>query len=96
LDGEILSPEVEPTPRIRVEVTHRYQLPQRRSAPPAWITPLVVILFFSMVSPYALIVAIVMGSVLLAADPTIAIALAIYLALVIGIAIHQRWRGHPF
>ena len=57
LDGEILEPEVEPEqPRIRVEVTHRYQPPQRRSAPPPWIVPLVVILFFSMVSPYALCV----------------------------------------
>jgi hypothetical protein len=33
---------------------------------------------------------------LLTAYPAVGIALAIWLLLVIGIAIHQRWRGNPF
>ena len=32
----------------------------------------------------------------LTAYPAVGIALAIWLVLVIAVAIHQRWRGHPF
>ena len=85
LQGEILTPEPEPSPRIRVEVTHRYQ-PRRHGAPPAWIVPLVFIVVLAWFSPYALIVAIVMASVLIVAHPTIAFVIGGTIAPVMIIA----------
>jgi hypothetical protein len=82
-------------PRIRVEVVHRYQ-PRRHSAPPAWIVPLVFIAALAFFSPYALIIAIVMGSILIAAHPTFAFVVGGMIALVIIIAIRERWHGRSF
>jgi hypothetical protein len=71
--------------------------PQRRqSAPPAWIIPLAIIVALMFVSPYALVVSIVLISVFLTMRPTIAIVFGVSLALVIIMTIHERWRGRPF
>jgi hypothetical protein len=94
LEGEILLDE-EPTPRIRVEVTHRLQ-PRRHSAPPAWIVPLVFIAALAFFSPYALIVAIVMISIFLTAYPTIAIAIGVIIAVLAIAAIRERRARRPF
>lgn len=48
------------------------------------------------ISPYALIVAIVMLAVLVPAHPTAALSVAATLMLVVAIGIVQRLRGHLF
>jgi hypothetical protein len=98
LQGEILGPETESyheKPRIRVEVTHRYQ-PRRHNAPPIWAVVLLAFGVFAWLSPFALIVGLVLLSVFLTEHPTIAIALGGTLALLIIIAIRERRAGRPF
>jgi hypothetical protein len=58
--------------------------------------PLAIIAFFSMVSPFGLVIALVMLGILLTAHPTIAIALGGTLALVIIFALRERFAGRPF
>ena len=92
IDGEVLEPE--PAPRIhRVEVTVHHR---RRHQAPAWIIPLAIIAVLSMVTPYGLIVAIVMGAVLVTAHPVVGIALGVTVAALVIVAIHERYRGRPF
>jgi hypothetical protein len=91
LDGEVLEPE--PTPRIhRVEIIHHH----RRHDVPAWIVPLAIIVLLSLVSPYALIVTIVLIAVFVTMHPMIGIVFGICLTLIIGMAVHERYRGRPF
>jgi hypothetical protein len=91
LEGEVLEPE----PRIHVEVVHRYQ-PRRHNALPPWVIALLIIAAVMWVSPFGAVVAIVMGAVLVAAHPTVAIAIAAALVLVVAIGVHQRRKGVPF
>jgi hypothetical protein len=94
IDGEVLEPE--PTPRIRVEVvTHRYQ-PRRHSAPPIWAVALLAFGVFAWLSPFALIVGLVLLSVFLTEHPTIAIAIGVIIAALVIIAIRERRAGRPF
>jgi hypothetical protein len=74
-----------------VRVTVRHQ-----ATPPAWIIPLAIIAALSMITPYGLIVTIVVAAVFVTAHPAVAIAFAASLVLVIAIGVVQRWRGHPF
>jgi hypothetical protein len=98
LEGEVLGPELEPepTPRIRVEVVHRYQPRRQHNAPPPWVIALLIIAAVMWISPFGALVAVVMLSVFVTAHPAIGIALLATPVLVIIIAIHQRRRGHPF
>jgi hypothetical protein len=94
LEGEILLDE-EPSPRIRVEVTHRYQ-PRRHSAPPAWLIVLLIIAAVMWISPFGAVVALVMLSIFLTAYPTVAIVLGVTIALMVIIALRERRAGRPF
>jgi hypothetical protein len=93
LEGEVLGPE--PSPRIRVEVVHHHYR-RRHTAPPPWIIPLVFIVTLLFVSPYALVVALVLIAVFLTMHPIIAIALGGMIALVIIIAVRERLAGRIF
>jgi hypothetical protein len=97
LEGEVLGPEleVEPTPRIRVEVTHRYQ-PRHHSAPPIWLIVLLILAAVMWISPFGAVIALVMLGIFVSAYPTLAFTLLAALALVIVVGLHQRWRGHRF
>jgi hypothetical protein len=96
LEGEILEPQSEPPPRIhRVEVFHRYQ-PRQHSGLPPWVIALLIIAAVMWVSPFGAVVALVMLAVFVTSHPTVALSVAAALVLVVAIAVHQRWRGHPF
>jgi hypothetical protein len=86
---EILPPE-QPERHIRVTVHH-----QRHQAPP-WIVPLAIIALLLMISPFGLVVALVMLAVLVSAHPTVAISVAGSFVLVVAIGVHQRRKGVPF
>jgi hypothetical protein len=92
IDGEVLEPE--PTPRIhRVEITvHRRQ---RQQIPP-WVIAAVIFAALCWISPFGMVVAIVVASVFLTMHPTIAIAMGVMLALVIIIAMRERLAGRAF
>jgi hypothetical protein len=94
LEGEILPPEPEPTPRIhRVEITvHRRQ----RQQIPAWAIAMVIIGALCWVSPFGLIVGLVLISVFLTMHPAFAVVLGVTIALVIGVAIRERRARRPF
>ena len=92
VQGEILTPEPEPAPRIRVEVVHRYQ-PRRHSAPPAWVVVLLAFAVFAWLSPFAMIVGLVLVSVFLTEHPTIAFVIG---GMVAFFALRERWHGRPF
>jgi hypothetical protein len=91
LKGEIL----EPSPRVRIEVTHRYA-PRPREHIPPWLIALVILAVLLWISPFGLTVVIVMIAVFAMSHPTVAISLAASLALVIAIGVVQRLRGHLF
>ena len=95
LEGEILTNE-EPAPRIRVEVTHRYQPRRQRQQIPPWLIVLLLVAAVMWISPFGAIVALVMISIFLTAHPTIAIAIGGPIALVIIIALRERWYGRSF
>jgi len=61
-----------------------------------WIIALVIIAALMWISPFGLIVGIVLISTLLMMHPTIAIAIAAWVAMFICIAIYQRRRGRAF
>ena len=94
LEGEILLDE-EPTPRIRVEVTHRYQ-PRRQRQQIPWLIVLLLVAAVMWISPFGAVVALVIISIFVTAYPTLAIALGGTIALVIIIAIRERRAGRPF
>jgi hypothetical protein len=87
LDGEIL--ELEPTPR-----THRVEIVRRRQGPtPQRIVIVAAFAVFALIllrSPFGLL----MLAVLIPAN--LWIAMAVTVAALAIIAIHQRRRGHPF
>ena len=95
LEGEILLDE-QPAPRIRVEVTHRYQPRRQRQQIPPWLIVLLLVAAVMWISPFGAVVALVMISIFLMAHPTIAIALGGTIALVIIIALREGWHGRPF
>jgi hypothetical protein len=95
LQGEILGPEPKPTPRIRVEVTHRYQ-PRRHSAPPPWVVALLIIGVPMRMAPLGTVIAIVMGAILITSHPMIGVVIGGTITLVIIIAIRERWKGREF
>jgi hypothetical protein len=90
---EVLEAEAEP--RIHVEVRHRY-VPRQRQQMPPWLVALLIIAAIMWISPFGAIVTIIMGAALVTAHPTIAIVLGIGVALVIIIALRERWYGRPF
>jgi hypothetical protein len=94
IDGEVLTPE--PTPRIRVEVVHRAYQPRQRQHVPPWLVALLIIAVLMWISPFGAVVAIVMLGILLTAHPTIAFVVGTTIALVIVIALRERWHGRPF
>ena len=48
------------------------------------------------ISPFGVIIAIVMAAVLIASHPTIAFVIGGMIALVIVFALRERWHGRPF
>jgi hypothetical protein len=96
LEGEILTPEEEPTPRIRIKVTHRYSLRRQHNTIPPWLIALLIIAALMWVSPFGAVVAIVMASVLIASHPAIAFVIGGMIALVAIAAIRERRAGRPF
>jgi hypothetical protein len=95
LEGEILEPE--PSPRIRVEVTHRTYQPRRQhSAIPPWLVALLIVAALMWWAPLGTIILIAIVSISIAAHPTIGVAIAIFVVLVVGIAWRQRRLGRPF
>jgi hypothetical protein len=57
---------------------------------------LLIIAVLMWVSPFGAIIAIVMAPVLIASHPTFAFVIGGTLALVIIIALRERWYGRPF
>ena len=98
LEGEVLGPEVEvePTPRIRVEVVHRAYQPRQRNAIPPWLIALLIIAVLMWVSPFGAVIAIVMASVLIASHPMIGVVIGGMIALLIVFALRERRHGRPF
>jgi hypothetical protein len=96
LEGEVIGPELEVEPRIRVTVEHRHVNHRRHSAPPTWLIVLLIIAVLMWVSPFGAIIAIVMASVLIASHPTFAFVIGGTIALVIVFAVRERWHGRPF
>jgi hypothetical protein len=99
LEGEILTPELEhePPPRIhRVEVVHRAYQPRQRQHVPPWVIALLIMAVLMWISPFGTVVALVMLGILVSAHPTFAATLLAALALVIIIAMRERWHGRPF
>lgn len=94
LEGEILTAEEpEPTPRIhRVEVTvHR-----RRQQIPPWALAMVIIGCLCWLSPFGMVVALVMGGILVTAHPAIATAIGVIIAAVVIVAMRERRAGREF
>jgi hypothetical protein len=91
---EILPPQQPERERhIHVTVTaHR----QRHSAPPAWVVVLLAFGVFAWLSPFALIVGIVLVSVFLTEHPTIAVAIGVVIAALMIAAIRERRAGRQF
>ena len=92
----VLSPEEEPTPRIRVEVVHRAYQPRQRQHVPPWLVALLIIAAVMWISPFGAVIAIVMASVLIASHPTIAFVIGGMIALLIVFALRERRAGRPF
>jgi hypothetical protein len=85
---EILPPR-QPEHHVRVTI--------HRQATPVW--PFLVapaILIFAFVAGRFLFVPLIVVMAIFAAYPVVGYAFLIWLVLVIAIAIHERWRGHPF
>jgi hypothetical protein len=96
LVGEVLTPdEPEPSPRIRVEIVTRHQ-PRRHSAPPIWAVVLLAFGVFAWLSPFALIVGLVLLSVFLTEHPAIAVAIGVFVAALAIIALRERRAGRQF
>jgi hypothetical protein len=83
-------PPRQPERDIHITVHHR------RHGAPTWLIPLAILALLSVVSSHAPIVSCVLIAVFLTAHPTIAIALGGTLALVVIIALRERWYGRPF
>jgi hypothetical protein len=96
LEGEILPPEAEPTPRIRVEIVRRAYQPRQRSTVPPWVIATLIFAGLCWLNPLGVVIAIVMISVLLTEHPTIAIAIGVIIAALVIIAIRERRAGRPF
>jgi hypothetical protein len=96
LEGEVLGPELEVEPRIRVEVVHRAYQPRQRQHVPPWLVVLLIIAAVMWMSPFGAVVAIVMLGILLTAHPTIAFVIGGMVALLIVFALRERWHGRPF
>jgi hypothetical protein len=96
LQGEILMPEPELTPRIRVEVVHRAYQPRQRERVPPWLVALLIIAVLMWVSPFGAVIAIVMASVLIASHPTFAFVVGGMIVLLIVFALRERRAGRPF
>jgi hypothetical protein len=91
---EIIEPDDPPASRIhRVEVTVHHRRPH--SAPP-WLIALLIIAAVMWISPFGAVVAIVMGAILITSHPMIGIVLGGTIALVVIIALRERWAGRPF
>jgi hypothetical protein len=63
---------------------------------PPWVIAMVIIAALCWISPMGLIVAAVMLGVLVTAHPTFALAIGGTVALIIVIALRERWHGRPF
>jgi hypothetical protein len=98
LEGEVLGPEleIEPKSRVRVEVVHRYQPRRQHDAIPPWAIAILIIGFLCWVSPLGTVIALVIIPIFLAMHPTVAIALGVFVALVIVVALRERWYGRAF
>ena len=91
---EILPPQQpEPERHIRVTVTAHHR--QRQHVPP-WLIVLVIFAALCWVSPFGLVVALVMGGILLTAHPSIAIAIGVIVAALVIAAIRERLAGRHF
>jgi hypothetical protein len=91
LEGEVLGPEVEPTPRIRVEVVQHHQSRQGPTPQRLVIVAAMIVLGIILLrSPYSLL----MLAVLIPAN--LWIAMAVTVAALFIISIYERWRGRPF
>ena len=95
LEGEILTAEDEPTPRITIEHRHVVHHHRQRQQIPPWAIAILIIGLLCWCSPLGLVIALFMIGALVTAYPTI-VALAILLALFVGIAIRERLARRPF
>jgi hypothetical protein len=84
---EILSPR-QPEHHVRVTI--------HRQATPGWPFLIPAIVVFAFVAGRFLFIPLIVVMAIFTAYPAIGITFALWLVLIIGIAIHQRWRGHPF
>jgi hypothetical protein len=93
LEGEVLEPE--PTPRIHVEVHHRYVPRQRQHVPP-WLIVLAIVAALMWMAPLGTIILFAIVSIFFAEHPTIAFVIGGMIALVIVFALRERRAGRPF
>jgi hypothetical protein len=84
---EILPPR-QPEHHVRVTI--------HRQATPVWPFLIPAIVVFAFVAGRFLFIPLIVVMAIFTAYPAIGITFALWLVLIIGIAIHQRWRGHPF
>lgn len=96
LEGEILEPELEREPHIRVSVEHRHVNHRQRQQIPPWLIVLLIIAVVMWISPFGAVVALVMGGILLTAHPTVAIAIGAAIAVLVVASIANRRTGRPF
>jgi hypothetical protein len=94
---EILPPrQPEPERRIHVNVNVHHRRNVSISGIPPWLIVLVIVAALCWVSPFGLVVALVMGGILLTAHPTVAIIIGVSVALVIIIGLKEQLSGRPF
>ena len=96
LEGEILEPELEREPHIRVSVEHRHVNHRQRQQIPPWLVALLIVAAVMWISPFGAVIALVMISIFLTEHPTVAVAIGGAIALVIAIALREKWHGRPF
>jgi hypothetical protein len=94
----ILTAQQPPTAFAAATVAVQYApspLRHREQIPP-WVIALLILAAVLWISPFGLIVALVMISIFLTAHPTIAIAIGGTIMLVVIIAMRERWYGRRF
>jgi hypothetical protein len=93
---QILEPDDPPKSRIhRVEITVHRRRQHHQQIPP-WVIAMVIFAALCWISPFGMVIALVMGGILVTAHPTIGIALGVMLALVIIIAMRERLADREF
>ena len=80
----------------RVEIAIHHHRRQRQQTIPPWAIVMLAIGVVCWISPFGTVIALFMIGVFVTAYPTIAIALAIVLVLIIGAAIRERLARRPF